>query len=382
MSHNDDSSFFKTFVIVLGALVVFTVFIAIMANMFSPASDRSSDPLVQREQAQQIAPVGKSRVAASATDAAAPAAEVQPAVTAVAETTDAAQPAAEESTEEAATEEAATEEAGTDAAAEESETTTTAVAETEQSTATAAVTATASVTTAAADIPLRVKAVVATNCAGCHNDGLHGAQRSDDAAAWSALEAKGLDTLTASVINGKGAMLPRAETSLNDEEISQAVSYMIQQATGGAAAAQSTGAVQATETAAEQTTVETTTETATETETETETETAKTTDTTETAATTETQTAEATTAVAAAPATEVPANVKTVVDTLCAGCHISGVANAPKYGDKAAWDERLSMGMDKLLASAIAGKGAMPARGGSQLSDAELRIAIEYMATK
>jgi cytochrome c5 len=78
----------------------------------------------------------------------------------------------------------------------------------------------------------------------------------------------------------------------------------------------------------------------------------------------------------------VPANVKTVVDTLCAGCHISGVANAPKYGDKAAWDERLSMGMDKLLASAIAGKGAMPARGGSQLSDAELRIAIEYMATK
>lgn len=381
MSQNDDSSFFRTFVFVLGALVLFTVFIAVMANMFSPASDRASDPLVQREQAQQIAPVGKSRVDQSS--AAAPAADVQPAVTATAtdesaitetttaETTTAETTEATAQTEDSdATEPAATEEAPV------AETTETGNAE--ATTETAQVTTSAVASTVSSDIPLRVKAVVATNCAGCHQDGLYGAQRSDDAAAWRALEAKGLETLTASVINGQGAMLPRAETSLNDEEISQAVSYMIQQATGNstdAAATQSdTETAQAVESASTgEATAETTETTATE---ETQQETA------ETTATTETATAETATAVAAAPTGEVPANVKTVVDTLCAGCHISGVANAPKYGDKAAWDERLSMGMDKLLASAIAGKGAMPARGGSQLSDAELRLAIEYMATK
>ncbi len=377
MSQNDDSSFFRTFVFVLGALVVFTVFIAVMANMFSPASDRASDPLVQREQAQQIAPVGKSRVDQSS--AAAPVADVQPAVTATAteesaitETTTAETTTAETTEATAQTEDSDAAEPAASEEAPVAETTETGNAE--ATTETAQVTTSAVASTVSSDIPLRVKAVVATNCAGCHQDGLYGAQRSDDAAAWRALEAKGLETLTASVINGKGAMLPRAETSLNDEEISQAVSYMIQQATGKStdtAATQSdTETAQAVESAS---TGETTETTATE---ETQQETA------ETTATAETATAETATAVAAAPTGEVPANVKTVVDTLCAGCHISGVANAPKYGDKAAWDERLSMGMDKLLASAIAGKGAMPARGGSQLSDAELRLAIEYMATK
>ena len=381
MSQNDDSSFFRTFVFVLGALVVFTVFIAVMANMFSPASDRASDPLVQREQAQQIAPVGKSRVDQSS--AAAPAADVQPAVTATAteesaitETTTAETTTAETTEATAQTEDSDAAEPAASEEAPVAETTETGNAE--ATTETAQVTTSAVASTVSSDIPLRVKAVVATNCAGCHQDGLYGAQRSDDAAAWRALEAKGLETLTASVVNGKGAMLPRAETSLNDEEISQAVSYMIQQATGKStdtAATQSdTETAQAVESASTgEATGETTETTATE---ETQQETA------ETTATAETATAETATAVAAAPTGEVPANVKTVVDTLCAGCHISGVANAPKYGDKAAWDERLSMGMDKLLASAIAGKGAMPARGGSQLSDAELRLAIEYMATK
>ncbi|MEM7258439.1 MAG: hypothetical protein AAF404_13760 [Pseudomonadota bacterium] len=63
MSHQNDSSFFKTFGVVLGALVVFTVFIIVMANMFSPASDAMADPLVAAQQQERIMPVGQSRIA-------------------------------------------------------------------------------------------------------------------------------------------------------------------------------------------------------------------------------------------------------------------------------------------------------------------------------
>ena len=67
----------------------------------------------------------------------------------------------------------------------------------------------------------------------------------------------------------------------------------------------------------------------------------------------------------------------------CVVCHASGAAGAPKLGDKAAWDPRLSLGVDGLLASAIKGKGAMPPRGTcGNCSDADLRAAVEYMVSE
>ena len=42
----------------------------------------------------------------------------------------------------------------------------------------------------------------------------------------------------------------------------------------------------------------------------------------------------------------------------------------------------MEVGIDGMLKFAIAGKGAMPPRGGTNLSDAELRAAIEYMASQ
>ena len=60
-------------------------------------------------------------------------------------------------------------------------------------------------------------------------------------------------------------------------------------------------------------------------------------------------------------------------------CHAAGVAGAPKFGDKAAWAPFIATGIDEMLKVAIAGKGAMPPRGASTASDAELRAAIEYM---
>lgn len=63
----------------------------------------------------------------------------------------------------------------------------------------------------------------------------------------------------------------------------------------------------------------------------------------------------------------------------CLACHASGVANAPKLGDKTAWAPKAALGIDALLNTAITGKGAMPPKGGSAYSEDELRSVIEYM---
>jgi len=64
----------------------------------------------------------------------------------------------------------------------------------------------------------------------------------------------------------------------------------------------------------------------------------------------------------------------------CGVCHETGVAGAPKHGDKAAWQPRLAQGVDVLDKHAIEGIRAMPPRGGNgKLSDAEVRDAVAYM---
>jgi cytochrome c5 len=69
-----------------------------------------------------------------------------------------------------------------------------------------------------------------------------------------------------------------------------------------------------------------------------------------------------------------------IVKEVCAACHVAGVAGAPKLGDKAAWAPRLKLGLDGMLASVIKGKGAMPPRAGSSLSDEDLARAVVSMA--
>lgn len=81
----------------------------------------------------------------------------------------------------------------------------------------------------------------------------------------------------------------------------------------------------------------------------------------------------------AKPAAVAAAALPALYGTACAACHDSGAAGAPKVGDKAAWAPRLALGIDGLTASAIKGKGIMPARGGSQASDAEIKEVVTYM---
>jgi cytochrome c5 len=71
-----------------------------------------------------------------------------------------------------------------------------------------------------------------------------------------------------------------------------------------------------------------------------------------------------------------------IYKAVCAACHDAGVANAPKLGDKGAWAPRLTQGLEGLLKSAIAGKNAMPPKGGSDASDTELARTIVYMANQ
>lgn len=72
-----------------------------------------------------------------------------------------------------------------------------------------------------------------------------------------------------------------------------------------------------------------------------------------------------------------------VVAKFCNVCHDTGLLNAPKVGDSAAWKTRADAkgGLDGLLQSAIAGINAMPPKGTcADCSDDELKAAISEMS--
>ena len=72
-----------------------------------------------------------------------------------------------------------------------------------------------------------------------------------------------------------------------------------------------------------------------------------------------------------------------VYQQACQMCHAAGVAGAPITGDAATWAARIGQGRDKLLNSAIQGIGIMPPKGGqSQLSDAEVASAVDFLILK
>ena len=86
---------------------------------------------------------------------------------------------------------------------------------------------------------------------------------------------------------------------------------------------------------------------------------------------------------AAAPAASGPRDGATIFNTICGACHNTGAAGAPKVDDKAAWAPRVAQGKDALYKSAIGGKGAMPPKGGAaDLSDDEIKGAVDYILTK
>ena len=82
--------------------------------------------------------------------------------------------------------------------------------------------------------------------------------------------------------------------------------------------------------------------------------------------------------------TVVLADGAAVYNSGCMACHNSGVAGAPKVGDKDVWTDRIAQGMDLLYEHAIVGfqgeAGYMPPKGGRpDISDAEVEAAVDYM---
>ncbi len=72
-----------------------------------------------------------------------------------------------------------------------------------------------------------------------------------------------------------------------------------------------------------------------------------------------------------------------VYTAVCAACHASGLAGAPKITDTAAWGPRIQQGYDTLLKHAIEGIRAMPPKGGNpDLDDVEVARAVVYMANQ
>ena len=198
--------------------------------------------------------------------------------------------------------------------------------------------------------------VFAAQCTTCHTPGLVGAPKFGDADAWSARIKTGYDALLHSALAGKGQMGAQGGGDFTDLEVGRAVVYMANKAgakfdepKAPAAAASAPAAAPAVAAAA-------------------------------------------TPAPAAAPAAVVaaaePAAAKSpdaagavpaLYTQICQTCHAAGVAGAPKIGDKAAWAPRLAQGIDGLTASAIKGKGAMPPKGGSTGSDADIKAVVAYM---
>ncbi|ABI85699.1 cytochrome c family protein [Burkholderia ambifaria AMMD] len=210
-------------------------------------------------------------------------------------------------------------------------------------------------------------------CVTCHGTGAAGAPKVGNKDDWAPRISQGFDTLLKTALSGKGAMPPRGGTNpddVSDYEIARAIVYMANNdganfpepaapaanaapaASGAAGAAATAGASGADASNA--------------------------------------QAAAAMAAIAAIPkAGEKPAAAPTSADAasagkalytqVCQACHAAGVLGAPKFGNKDDWAPRLKESMDTVYNYALHGKGAMPPKGGSNASDADVKAAVDYM---
>ncbi len=180
-------------------------------------------------------------------------------------------------------------------------------------------------------------------CMACHSTGVAGAPKLGDTAAWEPRLEIGLDALTTSAVEGKGAMPPNGGSAYSAEEIKTTIEYMLAEAGLMDAPVASASTIPASST------------------------------------------------VASAEPELTP--VTTMTEDLAAGeghyrsacfaCHDTGAAGAPKLDDKSAWSSRASAGLDSLTLNVLNGKGAMPPKGGAmQLSDNDIRDAVAYMLKK
>ena len=201
------------------------------------------------------------------------------------------------------------------------------------------------------------EAIVKATCAACHTAGVANAPKIGDLKAWAPHIKEGLKDMVQTAIKGKGAMPPKGgDASLTDEEIARAVVFMANQSGGKfKEPAPAAGTKQPTphrrplrprrRPAPPRRSRRR----------------------------------------PPPPPPQKPAGLdgKALYEkSACVACHAAGVAGAPKVGDKAAWAPRLKQGTEALVQSVIKGKGAMPPKGGTPYSDAEIRATVEYLVSQ
>ncbi len=210
-----------------------------------------------------------------------------------------------------------------------------------------------SVAVAAADSADPGKATYDKVCFACHAQGIAGAPKYADAAAWAERVSRGREANVANAINGytgSAGMMPAkgGNPTLSDAEVAAAVDYMlaavgVDSPTAAATEVPPPAAVDLPEAAVASTAQED-----------------------------------------IAPATADNGRGKEVYDSACFVCHTPGAAGAPKLGDAAAWATRIEKGIDALNHNAINGymgsAGMMPPKGGRpDFSDDDVKAAVDYM---
>jgi cytochrome c5 len=171
------------------------------------------------------------------------------------------------------------------------------------------------------------EAVYKAACAVCHTAGVAGAPKTGDAGVWGARLKQGFDTLVKHAVEGFKTMPAKGgNPDLDPIEVARAVAFMGNQSGG-----------KFTEPAAPA-------------------------------------------AAKVAAAGSAGLSGEQVVKQVCSGCHESGKGGAPRIGDRAAWANRVSRGVNAVTDSAIHGHAGMPARGGmASITDPEMRAAVLYM---
>ena len=210
--------------------------------------------------------------------------------------------------------------------------------------------------------------VFAAVCTACHTAGVAGAPKVGDNAAWAPFITAGYDAMMNVALHGKGGMPAKGgNPTLSDYEVARAVVYMANKSGASlpepaAPAAEGDKKEAAAAPAAAPAAAAPVVAAA--------------------AAAAAPAPAPAPAAPAAAPqaaAAVNPAGEK-LYKSVCFACHATGVANAPKFGDKAAWDPYIKTGMDAMVKVAMQGKPPMPPKGGAaNASEDDIRAAVQYM---
>lgn len=75
-----------------------------------------------------------------------------------------------------------------------------------------------------------------------------------------------------------------------------------------------------------------------------------------------------------------PRSGQQIYETSCFACHLTGVSQAPRLGNRSEWRTPLTQNISALYDHVLNGYNAMPPRGAcADCSDDELRAAVDYM---